>query len=298
MIKGGKFMINGSNGLPLSSSKLIIIMIIAIIAVVIATVALNGGVSTPVVEENTSDVNADNNTTTYNQDYKMIGNNSYGAVTKISGFGNPSSDIRVAFILGVDAQKSAPNSIVPTLQNDNELNYCYDVYIINTTNTNQDSATSNNQNNLTLNEKSESLASEYVVPDVVNNNYNFTVDVHSTNDSNSYVFVPSENTYTSKKVVEYISNNTNVGIYTPTNPRYTDSVSKPIISYEIPSIVYVSREYYSNSSSAEVNTIIHAIDNFDFVGLFSDNSDSSSSTNDTSNNVVVTSNSNGNKEVN
>lgn len=301
-------MYDSSGRPPGSSMKLIIVMIVAIIVVMLATVALNGGVSTPEVEENTSEDSDVDVETQLAVDYKLLGNNSYGTVTKSSGYGNPSSDIHVALIVGVDANQKSQNSIVPTLQNEKELNYCYDVYIIDALSSANTNEGSNNQNNLTVNEKSESLASEFVVPDIINNNYNFTIDVHSTNDSNSYVFVPSDNTYTSKLVVDTISNNTNVGKYTPDSHVYTEDISESIISYEIPSIVYVTRSYYSNSSSSEVSSIIHAIDTFDFVGLFSSDSDvngdsvetntSTNSSADDYNTITVSSKSNGNKEVN
>lgn len=302
-------MYKGPNKPPISSSKLLIIMLVAIVLVMLATVALNGGTSAPPVEK-TQETNSEQNNTTLAMDSSIIGNNSYGTVIKSSGYGNPASDIHVAYIVGVDAKKSQ-NSIVPTIQGDKDLNYCYDIYVVDTSSANNNN-TQDTQNNMTVNEMSESLAAEYVVPDIIRNNYNFTVDVHSTNDSNSYVFVPSDNTYTSKKVIESISNNTNVGTYTPDKHSYTEAISETIIDYEIPSIVYVTRDYYSNGTSGEVSSILHAIDNFDFVGLFTSNATASNNTsstdsgnvnytdnNDTGYNTInVSSNSTGNKEVN
>ena len=268
-------MSNGANDPPSNSMKMIIVMIVAIIVVMVATIALNGGTSTTPVEEdiNDTDVDIQNDTTS---DSILIGNNSYGSVNRISGIGNTSSNVRVALIVGVDQKENRENSIVPTLQNQNDLKYSYDIYIINVTKSNENTSDENNEYSLSVNNISEQLANEYVVPDIINNNYNFTVDIHYTDDSNSYVFVPSENTYTSKKVVETISNSTNVGIYTPPYHTYTDLVSKPILNHEIPSIVYVTTSYYSNGTSSEVSSIIEAIDNFDFEHLF--DSDDSSST--------------------
>lgn len=287
---------------PISSSKLIILLLAALVLVMGATVALNGGTSTPPVEEVTSDNSSDANVSSIAVDSSIIGNNSYGTVVKSSGYGNPSSDIHVAFIVGVDAKQSQ-NAVVPTIQNQTDLKYSYDIYVVDTSKA-RNSNSSNDQSNMTVNEMSEALASEYVVPDVINNNYNFTVDVHSTNDSNSYLFVPSENTYTSKKVLESISNDTKVGEYTPDVHSYTESISETIIGYEIPSIVYVTRDYYSNGTSGEINSIIHAIDNFDFVGFFSSDNASNETANNTVSNetdyqtVNVTSNSSGNTEIN
>lgn len=287
---------------PISSSKLIILLLAALVLVMGATVALNGGTSTPPVEEVTSDNSSDANVSSIAVDSSIIGNNSYGTVVKSSGYGNPSSDIHVAFIVGVDAKQSQ-NAVVPTIQNQTDLKYSYDIYVVDTSKA-RNSNSSNDQSNMTVNEMSEALASEYVVPDVINNNYNFTVDVHSTNDSNSYLFVPSENTYTSKKVLESISNDTKVGEYAPDVHSYTESISETIIGYEIPSIVYVTRDYYSNGTSGEINSIIHAIDNFDFVGFFSSDNASNETANNTVSNetdyqtVNVTSNSSGNTEIN
>ena len=105
--------------------------------------------------------------------------------------------------------------------------------------------------------------------------------------------------------MESIVNNTNMGTYTPDNHAYTEAVSESIIDYEIPSIVYVTRDYYSNGTSSEVSGLIHAIDNFDFVGLFSSDNTSNNTGNMTSTNnndsgyttINVSSNSSGNKEV-
>lgn len=283
---------------PIGSSKLIVIFLIAIVVVMAGTIILNGGSSSP--ENDDSENETDVETEAPTVQYEMLGQNSYGTVTKISGFGNPSSDIRVAFILGVDAKRKEANAIIPTLQNNDMLNYCYDVYIVNTTSL-SNSSVDNNESSLTANEMSESLASEFVVPDIININYNFTVDIHSTNDSNSYLFVPSDDTYTSKIVMDYIKNSTGVGEYTPDSHSYTDEISERIINNNIPSIVYVTKEYYGNSSS-EINSVILAIDDFDFLGLL--NGDSSSVTDavntDNSsyeNTINVSNSSQGNQEV-
>ena len=291
---------------PAGSSIFLIIMILLVIIVMGVTVALNGGTSTAPVEENV----ADDTNVTENQtaaDYQLLGNSTYGTVTKSSGYGNSSSDIHVAFILGVDTNQKTQNAIVPTIQNENNLKYCYDVYIVNAVDATSGNGDENNENNLTVNEISESLVSEYVLPDVLKNNYNFTVDVHSTNDSNSYLFVPSENTVTSKTVMSEISNKTDVGIYTPDTHKYTEYVSEPIISYEIPSIVYVTRDYYSNATSTEISSIIHAIDDFDFKNFFSPvvsnntTDEVSSTTNDSSNSsdvkTITVTNTSGSREV-
>lgn len=282
-------MYDDSGKIPFSPLTLIIIFIIAILVIMGVTVALNGGTSTPVIEENNS--SSDNitkeNQTTYVT--AMIGNNSYGQVTKLTGLGNSSSDVRIALICGVDQSGNSSNAVVPTVENDKNLSYAYDIYLVKTTSSNLAEDNENTMNNLTENEMSEQLAAEYVVPDIISNNYNLTVDIHSTSDSNPYVFVPVDTTYTSEKIVEAISNQGSVGRYTPDQHKFTESISEPIISYEIPSFVYVSREYHQNSTSNEISNVLQVIDNFDFKKLF-DNTDNTNDATNTSYTDTVSSN--------
>lgn len=274
-----------------NSKKLLLLIIIALIAVIGATVFLNGGMSTE-VEENNSTNTTENVTpeVTSNITSTVIGNNSWGSVTKMTGYGNTSSDTHIALVVGVDESDISNNSITSTLESIKDLNYSYDIYMINVTNDNQDNATQDNANNLSLKDKSEQLANEYAVPDIINNKYNCTVDIHSTNDSNSYVFVPSDNTVTSKNLVNYISNTTGVGIYAPDTASYTQYVSMPIINSDKPSIVYVTKEFYSITTSNEVNQVIKAIDSFVFgdASMYSDEaSNNTSSSNTSTSNTTV-----------
>lgn len=265
---------------PFNPLRLLILMVIAIIIVIGATVALNGNTSTEPVENNTT---VETPPVSSIQE-SVICNNSYGTVTKMSSYGNTSSDVRVALIVGVDQKTQGLNSIVPTLENSKDLKYAYDIYVIKVPNSNETNNTTNDDNNLTLNEKTEALANECIVPDVINCEYNLSVDIHGVSDSNSFVFVPSEDTFTSKEVVSNISNNTNVGVYTPNSYTFAESVSLPLISNNIPSVVYMTNDYYSNGSSTEVSDVIHAIDNFDFANLLNNaTTNDTSTTNDTYN---------------
>ncbi|OED30896.1 hypothetical protein [Methanosphaera sp. WGK6] len=258
-------MYGDSGSLPLNPSRIIILLIIAIIAVFAVTIMLNGGTSTS-VENNTTEVVNDTGDLDSVQE-TIIGNNSMGSVIKYSTYGNPDSSIKVALIVGVDQKKQGPTSIVSTLEDMENLKYAYDIYVINTTNDDSSDDTNNTTSNLTLNNKTESLAKEYAVPDMIKNNYNLTVDIHSADDSNSYVFVPSDDTYTSKQVVSYISNNTDVKKYTPDSYSFTKSVSGPLLSNNIASIVYVTNQYYSNGTAQEVVNVISVIDTFDFENI-------------------------------
>ncbi len=292
------------------SSRFILILIVLVVIVMVATVALNGGTtqSNQEVVNNSTDNVTETNESNVQQD--VIANESIGNVVKYSSYGDPTSNIRVAIIIGMDTDGNEPNSVIPTMETMNDLKYSYDIYLINSTNgtpadapqdnstdnqTNENSTDQNSsdQSNETVNNKTQTLASDYVVPDIENNNYNFTMDIQSTNDSNSYVYVPAEDTYTSRLVADSISNSTGIGRYTPSSYTYAKSLSIPLIENNIASMVFVSNQYSTSEVSGELTSVITAIDNFDFINLepFSDNVDGSSDTSNDTNATNDTSNS-------
>ncbi|RAP50788.1 MAG: hypothetical protein BZ133_04710 [Methanosphaera sp. SHI613] len=276
--------------------RLLIILLVALIVVIGGTILLNGQTSTE-FEDNTTDENVTNETPEVNPiNSTVLGNTTWGTVTKMGPYGNASSDTKIAYVLGVNQNSVSNNSIVPSLESQNELKYAYYIYLIDVSNSQNNNDNTNSSSNMSVNDKSQLLAKEFATPDIINNKYDCCVDIHSTNDSNSYVFVASDNTVTSKNLIDHISNTTGIGSYTPEGVTYTESVSMPILENNIPSIVYVTREFYSNGISNEVTGIISAIDNFVF-----DVSSNSNNTNSQSSNVVddsSTSTSNDTNETN
>lgn len=267
-------MYNDSGGSS-DPKRLLIILLVALIVVIGGTILLNGGTSTE-IEENDTPYAVENATPEVaSVNSTLLGNTTWGTVTKMGPYGNASSDTHIALVMGVNQKDLSNNSIVPTMESQNGLKYAYDIYMVNATNDENKDANSHTSNNMSVNDKSQLLAKEFVAPDVINKDYDCCVDIHSTNDSNSYVFVASEDTVTSKNLIGQIANTTSVGIYTPEQAAYTESVSLPILESNIPSIVYVTDDFYSNGVSNEVNEIISAIDNFVF-GDSSNNSNNQS----------------------
>ncbi len=282
-------------------SRFILILIILVIVVMGITVALNGNTTNQSNQNVSNETVTDNNTTTISVQQNTIANETIGSVVKYSTYGNVSSDIRIAIVIGMDSDGNTPNSVIPTMESMNDLKYAYDIYMINSTNsvdtsmmqdavngnqTNESSAndSSDNQSDLSVNNRTRSLASQYVVPDIENNEYNFTIDIQSTNDSNSYIFVPSSDTYTSRLVVNSIANSTDISKYNPGSPAYAKSLSIPLIERNIASMVYVSSEYATGEVSGQEVGVITAIDNFDFVNL--ESGDNASNQSDTANNTT------------
>ena len=115
----------------MDKSKLLLGIIVAVILIMLATVVLNGGESTEVEEVNNTTDEIANETPELAQQTTVIGNNSMGTVNKISSYGNTSSDVKIAFIIGIDESGDKNNTIIPTLESKQNLKYCYDVYVVN-----------------------------------------------------------------------------------------------------------------------------------------------------------------------
>ncbi|MBE6493812.1 MAG: hypothetical protein E7Z84_04285 [Methanosphaera stadtmanae] len=270
----------------MNKSKLLLGIIIALILVMGATVLLNGGISTEVEEVNNTSTNETSNQTQTSQT-TVIGNNSMGTVSKISSFGNKTSDIRIALIIGID-EEARNNTIIPTMESKQNLKYSYDIYVVNVTSSNsENSSESSNSSGLSFNEKSETLANEFVVQDVINNKYNATIDIHSSEGSNSYMFTPVEEAVISQDIIDKISNKTNIGIYKPEQVSYLSTVSIPIVNSPMVEIEYHAASYYGSTISEEISAFIDALDNYDFnadVENSNNTTDNQTNTNESANN--------------
>ena len=86
-----------------SDPKRVLIIILVALAIVIGgTVLLNGGTSTEIEENNTTDVVENETADVSTVNTTLLGNTSWGTVTKMGPFGNNSSDTRIAFVIGVN----------------------------------------------------------------------------------------------------------------------------------------------------------------------------------------------------
>lgn len=249
----------------MDKSKLLLGIIVAIILVMVATVVLNGAISTEVEEVNNTSTTEIVNQTQETQT-TVLGNNSMGTVSKISTYGNKTSNIRIALIVGID-EDTKNNTIIPTMENKKNLKYAYDIYVVNTTPSNDNTSSNSSDTGLSFNEKSETLANEFVVQDVINNGYNATIDIHSSEGSNSYMYAPVEEAVISRDIIDKISNKTSISNYQPESVSYLSTVSIPIVNSPMVEIEYHTASYYGSSISEEISAFIDLLDNYDFTSV-------------------------------
>jgi hypothetical protein len=173
---------------------------------------------------------------------KVLGSTSYGNVLKEGPFGNTSSKVKIAYIVGVhplesDAHQAMIDSIT---EHNNTLKYCYYIYKVNVT---------ENADNYNIGRMNgQLLANKLVVPDIENQNFQLAIDIHS-NVGNwaetRFIFAPVNGTKAETIGMNIKSKLPWLAYYVPPNPTSTVYVTTPLINAGIPAIVY---ETYHNDS--------------------------------------------------
>ena len=184
-------------------------------------------------------------------------------VVKEGPYGNRSSNITIAYIVGVHPRESdSHQAIVESIrQSDASLKKTYYLYII--------QAPIYEDNYPAERMNGQLMANKYVVPDIINNSYQLAVDVHSSNGSYSverFVFVPI---YENKSITiaQDLDNSISwLTYYYPSIVSRPEYVTIPLIESGIPSIVYETYKYDSNTTTREhAQEFIREIDGSKFL---------------------------------
>jgi hypothetical protein len=193
----------------------------------------------------------------------LLGNNSIGKAYKEGPYGNSSSDIKIAYILGVHPREKGAHKLMEQALKEkaDTLNYTYYLYKINVTSASTDFSQSR------LN--GQKLAKEYVVPDIINNNFTFAIDVHYSNGHwgvSRFVFTPCENNTLSNQLGHDLANNFDwLKYYIPTDPSSPQYVTGPLNDGGVSAIIYEAYTEDANNITLEHDKeIIDFIDNWQF----------------------------------
>jgi len=225
--------------------KVVILMIIIIAILLIASFTINNTIS-------------DNKTDTTNLTTTQLGNSSIGYAEKIGPYGNTSSDIKIAYILGVHPREKGAHDLMEQAIKEEVSNasYCYYIYKVHVT---QD-ATDFSQSRL----NGQILARDFVVPDAINNSINFAIDSHYSNGVwgvQSFIFTPNEGDNISSSLGHAIAEKFNWTVYyTPDNPTSPEYVTGPLENGGVPAIIYEAYTEDTNST-----TLSHDKELFKFI---------------------------------
>jgi hypothetical protein len=205
-----------------------------------------------------------NNNTSNKLEFIDLGSNENGTVELIGPIGNVSSDVKIAYIIGIHPLENyAHKTAYDTLFADNSsLKYCYYIYRINVT---------KNPDVYELGRMAgQLLGHDYIVPDITKRNYTIVLDIHSNEAALGYakndsVFAPKNNSK-SKKIAEQIVSKSKTIIYFYPEPQTSPKfVTIPIIDSGIPTIIFEVNDGESKELRAmNIKKLISTIDNLSF----------------------------------
>ena len=196
-----------------------------------------------------------------------LGSNDNGTVYLYKSIGNASSNVRIAYIIGVHVTENAVHkALFDELTNkSSELNYCYDIYKINVNPIGEPIDDINRM-------RGQLLGRDYVVPEAIKNNYSLVVDVHS-NQGGAYVitnfaFAPAQDNVSKAIATKIINDNPGLQEYFPASQTSPAYVTLPIQMSGTPTVLYETYKYedYNNVTVPYVDLLIESVDTiFDYI---------------------------------
>ncbi len=198
---------------------------------------------------------------------EVIANNSGepGSVEVIRNIGNADGE-RIAYVVGVHPlEHETHETLVKLLPKMDNLNKCYDVYIINVTrdigyygdglDNYENPGRQNGQN----------LAYEYVYPQIVNGNYSLAVDVHSNIGAypfKTFVFSPLNEGLGVDYAQKVADNCPNITYYAPDTTTSGPYLTIPLNNNGVPAFYFEEYSFASqNVKDSHMLELISAIDN-------------------------------------
>ena len=196
-----------------------------------------------------------------------LGSNDNGTVYLYKSIGNTSSNVRIAYIIGVHVTENAVHkALFDELTNkSSELNYCYDIYKINVVPIGKPIDDINRM-------RGQLLGRDYVVPEAIKNHYSLVVYVPS-NQGGAYVitnfaFAPAQDNVSKAIATKIINDNPGLQEYFPASQTSPAYVTLPIQRSGTPTVLYETYKYedYNNVTVPYVDLLIESVDTiFDYI---------------------------------
>ena len=235
--------------------KSLIILLMLLICVCVSSSIISPFLDSPVTN------------VTVNAYTEVLGNNSYGTVAKMGPYGNTSSPVKVAYLVGIHpweiyAHEAAVKAL---LNHEKSLKYCYYIYQINVTGgIDTDYETGRMAGQI--------LAGDYIIPDIEKNDYQVVVDIHSNKGSKDsydvgwFINVPYDDQRSNQIAQELLEKISGLVTYNPplsTSPYY---VTIPIIKAGTPAIIYEAYEYDTPETREDkAYQLLLAVDNLRII---------------------------------
>ncbi len=236
-----------------------VLIFLLVIVILIFSIAIVNQISTPQTDG-----------VSHNIEREVISNdtvNDKGSVEVIRNIGNPNSK-KIAYVVGVHPlENETHKTLLKILPNLSDLNYGYDIYIINVTEDighYGDGASDNSPGR----QNGQNLALKYVYPQIRDGGYELAVDVHSNVGAYPYktfVFSPVKESLSVDYAHEIAENSQNISYYSPESTTSGPYLTVPLNENGVPAFYY---EEYSFAPQSEKDMhMIELINNIDNLNL-------------------------------
>ena len=205
----------------------------------------------------------DNSSTIMTREVLSNSTDEPGSVEVIRNIGNPNSK-KIAYVVGLHPlEYQTHRTLVNLLPNMTNLNYCYDVYIINVTEdvgyygdgSSDDSPGRRNGQN---------LAYEYVYPEIANGSYELAIDIHSNVGAYPYktfVFSPIKEGKGSEYARDVAERCENISYYSPDSTTSGPYLTIPLNEKGIPAFYFEEYSFATQDVKDEhMLELIRAVD--------------------------------------
>ena len=195
----------------------------------------------------------------------LIGENDLGSVYIHGPFGDESSDVKIAYVIGMHPLESKSHrALFDELISRNDLKHCYFLYNIHVKN--PDSETEGRL-------EGQLLAREFIKDDIIEKNYDLFLDIHSNRGPRgpgdykitNFVFAPGFDDDSTGYVNFIIDSVDELVYYAPEFRSSPPFITEPTAKAGIPTIVYECYTYEPMDVTRNLaSKLVNCIDNYDF----------------------------------
>ena len=234
----------------------ILILLIILFVAVLAFVNIN--------QMAHNDAGSSNNASAVTRE--LIANNSQdkGYVEVIKNVGNPNAK-KIAYVVGVHPlENDTHRTLLKLLPKQTDLNYCYDIYVINVT---EDFSAYGKllPDDNPGRETGQNLAYKYVYPEIVNGSYEAAIDIHAHGGAypyNTFVFCPVDGGVGESYGRNVSQATENISYYNPYQTTSGPYLTIPLNEHGVPAFYFEENSFISQDiKDRHMLELIHAVDN-------------------------------------
>ena len=198
-------------------------------------------------------------------DSELLGKNDLGTVHIHGPFGDESSEVKIAYLIGMHPLESKSHrALFERLTNKKDLKYCYYLYNINVSDKNSET-----EGRL----EGQLLAQEFVAPHIIDGNYDLFLDIHSNRGSHgpgdykitNFVFAPGFDDKSSGYMNDIIDEISEIVYYAPEFRSSPPYITEPTAKAGVATVVYECYSYEPMEVSCDLALkLVNTVDDLKF----------------------------------